>query len=57
MLGGFFVGALHVSDMGGPFNKAAWFFEMGMLSAGVYTWYAVGGIVQMMPPMAAAIAC
>lgn len=23
MVGGFFVGALHVSDMGGPLNKAA----------------------------------
>lgn len=28
-----------------------------MVSSGVYTWYAVGGVVQILPPMAVAIAC
>ncbi|MDO5328523.1 MAG: fructose-specific PTS transporter subunit EIIC [Coriobacteriia bacterium] len=57
MLIGALLGAMTVADMGGPINKAAWFFEIGMVSSGIYTWYAVGGVCQMLPPMAAAIAC
>ena len=28
-------------DMGGPVNKAAWFFSFSLLGSGVYDWYGI----------------
>lgn len=56
MLGGFVAGCMLAFDMGGPVNKAAWFFGFSLLSSKIYTWYGVVGVVTVLPPMAAAIA-
>ena len=52
----FLVGAMLAFDMGGPVNKAAWFFSFSLVSTGIYDWYGIVGVVTLMPPMAAAIA-
>lgn len=57
IIGGFIVGCMLSFDMGGPVNKAAWFFAFSLLSSHVYTWYGVVGVVTCLPPMAAAISC
>jgi fructose-specific PTS system IIC-like component len=51
------VGCMLAFDMGGPVNKAAWFFSFSLLASGVYDWYGIVGVVTVIPPMAAAIAC
>lgn len=56
ILGGFVAGCMLAFDMGGPVNKAAWFFGFSLLSSHVYTWYGIVGVVTTLPPMAAAIA-
>ena len=56
VLGGFVAGCMLAFDMGGPVNKAAWFFGFSLLSSHIYTWYGVVGVVTVLPPMAAAIA-
>ncbi|MFO6298121.1 PTS fructose-like transporter subunit IIBC [Rahnella selenatireducens] len=50
------VGAMLAFDMGGPVNKTAWFFCFSLLDKGVYDWYAIVGVVALMPPMSAALA-
>ena len=57
ILTGALMGAMTVVDLGGPINKVAWSYQNYMVNQGVYSWYAVGGITQMIPPMACAIAC
>lgn len=52
----FLVGAMLTFDMGGPVNKAAWFFSFSLVSSGVYDWYGIVGVATLLPPMAAAIA-
>jgi fructose-specific PTS system IIC-like component len=49
------VGAMLAFDMGGPVNKTAWFFCFSLLDKGVYDWYAIVGVVALMPPMSAAL--
>lgn len=56
ILGGFVAGCMLAFDMGGPVNKAAWFFGFSLLSSHIYTWYGIVGVVTVLPPMAAAIA-
>ncbi|GBG94553.1 fructose-specific PTS system IIBC component [Ligilactobacillus salitolerans] len=56
IIGGFVAGCMLAFDMGGPVNKAAWFFGFSLLSSKVYTWYGIVGVVTVIPPMAAAIA-
>lgn len=56
VLGGFVAGCMLAFDMGGPVNKAAWFFGFSLLSSHIYTWYGIVGVVTVLPPMAAAIA-
>ncbi|WP_129991552.1 PTS fructose-like transporter subunit IIBC [Rahnella sp. CFA14(1/10)] len=50
------VGAMLAFDMGGPVNKTAWFFCFSLLDKGIYDWYAIVGVVALMPPMSAALA-
>ncbi len=52
----FLVGAMLAFDMGGPVNKAAWFFSFSLVASGVYEWYGIVGVVTLLPPVAAAIA-
>lgn len=52
----FLVGAMLAFDMGGPINKTAWFFSAFLSSKHIYDWYAIVGVVALMPPMAAGIA-
>lgn len=56
LAGAFLVGAMLAFDMGGPVNKAAWFFSFSLVASGVYDWYGIVGVVTVIPPMAAAIA-
>ena len=56
LVAAFLVGAMLAFDMGGPVNKAAWFFSFSLLGSGVYDWYGIVGVVTILPPMAAAIA-
>lgn len=56
LAGAFLVGAMLAFDMGGPVNKAAWFFSFSLVASGVYDWYGIVGVVTLLPPMAAAIA-
>jgi fructose-specific PTS system IIC-like component len=56
ILGGFVAGCMLAFDMGGPVNKAAWFFGFSLLGSHIYTWYGIVGVVTVLPPMAAAIA-
>ena len=57
LVGAFLVGCMLAFDMGGPVNKAAWFFSFSLVASGVYDWYGIVGVVTVIPPMAAAIAC
>lgn len=57
LVGGFIVGAMLAFDMGGPVNKAAWFFAFSLVGSHVYSWYGVVGVVTSLPPIAVAIAC
>ncbi|WP_422877836.1 fructose-specific PTS transporter subunit EIIC [Lactobacillus crispatus] len=57
LIGGFIVGAMLAFDMGGPVNKAAWFFAFSLVGSHVYSWYGVVGVVTTLPPVAVAIAC
>lgn len=52
----FLIGAMLAFDMGGPVNKIAWFFCFSLISEGIYTWYAIVGVVASVPPVAAGIA-
>lgn len=52
----FGVGCMLAFDMGGPINKTAWIFCFSLLDKQVFTWYAIVGVVSVMPPMAVAIA-
>lgn len=52
----FLVGAMLAFDMGGPVNKTAWFFCFSLLEKHIYDWYAIVGVVTLMPPVAAGIA-
>lgn len=45
LVGGFIVGAMLAFDMGGPVNKAAWFFAFSLIGSHVYSWYGVVGVV------------
>lgn len=53
---GLLVGAMLAFDMGGPVNKTAWFFCFSLLEKHIYDWYAIVGVVALMPPVAAGIA-
>ncbi|VEA79664.1 PTS system fructose-specific IIC component [Salmonella enterica subsp. arizonae] len=46
----FLVGAMLAFDMGGPINKTAWFFCFSLLEKHIYDWYAIVGVVALMPP-------
>lgn len=50
------LGAMLAFDMGGPINKTAWFFCFSLLEKHIYDWYAIVGVVALMPPVAAGIA-
>ncbi|EOY2162050.1 fructose PTS transporter subunit IIB [Escherichia coli] len=52
----FLVGAMLAFDMGGPINKTAWFFCFLLLEKHIYDWYAIVGVVALMPPVAAGLA-
>lgn len=52
----FLVGAMLAFDMGGPINKTAWFFCFSLLEKHIYDWYAIVGVVALMPPVAVGIA-
>ncbi len=53
---GLLLGAMMAFDMGGPVNKAAYTFAVGLLSAQVYTPMAAVMAAGMTPPMAIALA-
>jgi PTS system fructose-specific IIC component len=53
---GLILGAMMAFDMGGPVNKAAYAFSVGLLSAQVYTPMAAVMAAGMTPPIAIAIA-
>ncbi|WP_297820447.1 fructose-specific PTS transporter subunit EIIC [uncultured Lactobacillus sp.] len=57
IVGGLIVGGMLAFDMGGPVNKAAWFFAFSLIGSHVYSWYGVVGVVTTLPPVAVAIAC
>lgn len=52
----FLVGTMLAFDMSGPINKTAWFFCFSLLEKYIYDWYAIVGVVALMPPVAAGIA-
>jgi PTS system fructose-specific IIC component len=53
---GLLLGAMMAFDMGGPVNKAAYAFSVGLLSAQIYTPMAAVMAAGMTPPIAIAIA-
>ena len=53
---GLIIGAMMCVDMGGPVNKAAYTFSVGMLASGVYTPIAAAMAAGMVPPIGMAIA-
>lgn len=53
---GLIIGAMMCVDMGGPVNKAAYTFSVGMLTSGVYTPIAAAMAAGMVPPIGMAIA-
>jgi PTS system fructose-specific IIC component len=53
---GLLLGAMMAFDMGGPVNKAAYAFSVGLLSAQVYTPMAAVMAAGMTPPLAVALA-
>lgn len=56
LVAAFLVGCMLAFDLGGPVNKAAWFFSFSLVASGVYDWYGIVGVVGCIPPMACAIA-
>lgn len=53
---GLIIGAMMCTDMGGPVNKAAYTFSVGMIASGVYTPIAAAMAAGMVPPIGMAIA-
>ncbi len=53
---GLILGAMMCVDMGGPVNKAAYTFSVGMIASGVYTPIAAAMAGGMVPPIGMAIA-
>ncbi len=53
---GLILGAMMCTDMGGPINKAAYTFSVGMIASGVYTPIAAAMAGGMVPPIGMAIA-
>ena len=53
---GVIIGAMMCSDMGGPVNKAAYTFSVGMLASQVFTPMAAAMAAGMVPPIGMAIA-
>ena len=56
MILGLILGAMMCTDMGGPVNKAAYTFSVGMIASGVYTPIAAAMAAGMIPPIGMAIA-
>ena len=56
MVLGTLIGAMMCIDMGGPVNKAAYTFSVGMIASGVYTPMAAAMAAGMVPPIGMAIA-
>lgn len=53
---GLIIGIMMCTDMGGPINKAAYTFSVGMIASGVYTPIAAAMAAGMVPPIGMAIA-
>lgn len=53
---GLILGAMMCTDMGGPINKAAYTFSVGMIASGVFTPIAAAMAGGMVPPIGMAIA-
>lgn len=53
---GLILGTMMCTDMGGPINKAAYTFSVGMIASGVYTPIAAAMAAGMVPPIGMAIA-
>lgn len=53
---GLILGLMMCADMGGPINKAAYTFSVGMIASGVYTPIAAAMAAGMVPPIGMAIA-
>ncbi len=53
---GIVIGAMMCTDMGGPVNKAAYAFSVGMIASQVYTPMAAAMAAGMVPPLGMAIA-
>lgn len=53
---GIILGLMMCADMGGPINKAAYTFSVGMIASGVYTPIAAAMAAGMVPPIGMAIA-
>lgn len=53
---GLILGAMMCTDMGGPINKAAYTFSVGMIASEVYTPIAAAMAAGMVPPIGMAIA-
>lgn len=53
---GLVIGAMMCVDMGGPINKAAYTFSVGLIASGVYTPMAAAMAAGMVPPIGMAIA-
>ncbi|MFV0437803.1 MAG: PTS fructose-like transporter subunit IIB [Desulfopila sp.] len=56
MLLGLILGAMMAFDMGGPVNKAAYTFSVGLLASKIYTPMAATMAAGMVPPLALALA-
>ncbi|HZV10062.1 MAG TPA: fructose-specific PTS transporter subunit EIIC, partial [Novosphingobium sp.] len=56
LLLGLILGAMMAFDLGGPVNKAAYAFSVGLISAQVYTPMAATMVAGMTPPLAVALA-
>lgn len=54
---GVILGAMMAFDMGGPINKAAYTFSVGLLASKVYTPMAATMAAGMTPPLGLALAC
>ena len=53
---GFVIGAMLAADLGGPINKAAYLFSVGVLASGNYTVMAAAVASGMVPSLAVAVA-
>lgn len=53
---GLIIGAMMCTDMGGPINKAAYTFSVGLVASGVYTPMAAAMAAGMVPPLGMSIA-